>query len=359
MSPTLSLRRRRPIEDEDFVGQELDDADALDLPPIADGAHQTTTHLAARLATVVLLLCLVASPVALAVAGLAYFQSSSVSTSAPPAVVDRSNDQAVASEFAQRVVVTWLTATQQNPDALVALVKDAQLSTLPRDPFEVRDPSLARITQTNGTWSVTVAVTVTDARTVTARRFFQVAVRLDAGSVSALTLPTPVSPPAVAPASTDDYRSQLDSTGPAAQTVAQFLTAYLTGSGDVGRYLTPGVSLAALSPAPYTSVRLEDLRGDNDVRSTDTVPDGRRLRVLATATAAVTDQQRSTVSYALTLTARAGRWEITGIDPAPAYTPRTSATTAPGTPPPSTRTTTSPPSTTNPATGASSASETS
>ena len=358
MSPTLSLRRR-PVRDEDPSGQELD-ADAVDLPPIADGAHQTMTHLAARLATVALLLCLVASPVALAMAGLAYYQSTSAAPPAPAAVVDRSNDQAVASEFAQRLVVTWLTATQQNPDALIALVRAAQLSSLPRDPFEVRDPSLARITQANGTWSVTVAVTVTDARKITARRFFQVPVRLDAGSVSALTLPTPVSPPAVAPAAPDDYRNQLDSTGPAAQTVAQFLTAYLTGTGDVGRYLTPGVSLAALSPAPYTSVRLEDLRGDADVRSTDTVPDGRRVRVLATATAAVTDQQRSTVSYALTLTARAGRWEITGIDPTPAYTPKTAATRAPETPSPTTPTTLSPPSTTTtPATGASSASATS
>ena len=40
------------------------------------------------------------------------------------------------------------------------------------------------------------------------------------------------------------------------------LPSSLTGAGDVGRYLTPGVTLVALTPAPYTSVRLDDLRGD-------------------------------------------------------------------------------------------------
>lgn len=329
MSPGLSLRRRPADVDAATIQP--------DLPPIADGAHQTSTYLAARVATVGLLLCLAVSPLALVVALLAFSHGGSGSAAQPPGVTDRSNDQAVAGEFAQHLVVTWLTATQDSPDALLALVKDAQLSTLSRDPFGVRDPALARISEADGTWSVTVAVTVTDARKVTARRFFQVPVRLDAGTVSALSLPTPVSPPPVTPAASDEYRTQLDSTGPQSQTVAQFLSAYLTGSGDVGRYLTPGITLTAVSPAPYTSVRLDDLRGDTDVSTSTTPRDGQRLRVLASATAVVTEQQSSSVSYALTLTARAGRWEITAIDPAPAYTPKTPAASPVGTTPSSLR----------------------
>lgn len=46
----------------------------------------------------------------------------------------------------------------------------------------------------------------------------------------------------------------------------------------------------------------------------------------------VTDQQTANVAYALTLTARAGRWEISAIDPAPvqqqSQTP--AASSAPG-----------------------------
>jgi len=333
MSPTLSLRRRPATPPEDEESNNV-----LDLPPIADGAHQTSTYLAARLATVVLLLCLIASPLALGVALLALSQGTSSPAAAAPAVADRSNDQAIAGEFAQRLVVTWLTATQDSPDALLALVKDAQLSTLPRDPFLVRDPALARISQTAGTWSVTVAVTVTDARKVTARRFFQVPVRLDGGTVSALSLPTPVPPPAISSAASDEYRTQLDSTGPQSQAVAQFLTAYLTGAGDVGRYLTPGVNLTALSPAPYTSVRVDEVRSDTDVSTSTGARDGQRLRVLVSATAAVTEQQSSSLSFALTLTARASRWEITAIDPAPAYTPKTPAASASGPTPSSPRT---------------------
>ena len=334
MSPTLSLRRRRVDADVDVAEPEAQPDD--DLSPIADGAHQTSTHLAARLAGVGLMICLFVGPLGLAVALLALSSVSSIPPAASVTVTDRSNEQATVGEFAQYVVVTWLTSTQDHPDALLALVKDAQASTLPRSPFTVKDPSVARITQADGTWSVTVAATVTDVRQVTARRFFQVPVRLDAGAVSALTLPAAVSPPLVAPAASSDYSTQMDSTGPQGQTVTEFLGAYLTGAGDVGRYLTPGVSLTALTPAPYTSVRLDDLRGATTVPATTAPQDGQRLRVLATATAVVTDQQSSSVTYALTLTARAGRWEINAIDPAPAFTPKTPAATASGTTPPST-----------------------
>jgi hypothetical protein len=43
----------------------------------------------------------------------------------------------------------------------------------------------------------------------------------------------------------------------------------------------------------------------------------------------VTDQQTANVAYALTLTARAGRWEISAIDPAPVQQqPQTPAATS-------------------------------
>lgn len=315
MSGLGAVLRRRPPAD---VDEQLVD----DLPPIADGAHQTGTHLAARAATVSLFACLALGPIGFATGALSLAQAGSAPEAQQQVQADHANDQAVVGEFAQRVVVTWLGATQEHPEVLLSLVKDAQLSTLPRSPFTTRDITLARITQVGGTWSVTVAATVTDARKITARRFYQVPVRLADGTVSALTLPAPVSPPPVEAASTDAYREQLDATGPQGQTVTQFLAAYLTGAGDVGRYLTPGISLEALSPAPYTAIRVDDLRADTATDPDRAPRDGQRLRVLATATAVVTEQQSSGVAYALTITARAGRWEITAIDSTPAYTPK-------------------------------------
>lgn len=332
-------RFRRPKPPQDLTKEQSTDqqqVDELPLSPIASGAHQTVSHLAAKVATAGLLTCLVLGPVGAVAGGLALAQPSRSVPVQSAAVADRSNDRAVVGEFAQRVVVTWLTTTSDTPEPLLKLVKAAQVSTLSREPFGVRDPTVARITQSEGTWSVTVAATVTDARRSTVRRFFQVPVRLTTGgSVTALTLPTPVSPSPVEPASSHEYRVQLGPASAQGETVAQFLTAYLAGSGDVSRYLTPGVSLTALTPAAYTAVRLVDLRGDTDVEDSTSAPgDGQRMRVLATATASVTRQQSSSVAYALTLTARAGRWEITAIDPAPAFTAHVpAATTQPGTPP--------------------------
>lgn len=345
MSGLGSLLRRRTPADVDVDEQLVED-----LPPIADGAHQTGTQLAARAATVGLFACLALGPLGFAAGGLALAQAGSAPPAQQQVQADQTNEQAVVGEFAQRVVIAWLGATQDHPEALLSLVKDAQFSTLPREAFTVRDATMARITQADGTWSVTVAATVTDARKVTARRFYQVPVRLADGTVSALTLPAPVSPPPVAPAPTDAYREQLDVTGPQGQAVTQFLAAYLTGAGDVGRYLTPGISLESLSPAPYTAIRVDDLRADTATDPARAPRDGQRLRVLATATAVVTEQQSSGVAYALTITARAGRWEITAIDPAPAYTPKTPvADPATGTTPASSETGSPAPSGTSPA----------
>jgi hypothetical protein len=115
--------------------------------------------------------------------------------------------------------------------------------------------------------------------------------------------------------------------------VGQFLNAYIAGSGDVTRYLTPGVVLTTLTPAPYTSVDLSEIRAEGSDQPPAVVPvDGTQIRVLALGTAVVTDQQTSNVAYALTLTARAGRWEISALDlvPVQSQTQSPDASSAPG-----------------------------
>mgnify|MGYP000979016077 CR=1 FL=1 len=334
MSPTLSLRRDPKKTDLELDTDQSDDVDVEDLPPIADGRHQTRSALGAKAATVGLLTCLVLGPVGAVAGGLAYLQSSQPSAAPVAAAVDQSNERAIVGQFAQQVVVTWLTTTQDKADALTALIKDAQVSGLSQTAFKVEDPAVSGITSVDGTWSVIVAATVTDAHKTTARRYFQIPVRYDHGSVTALTLPAPVSPPLARVGSTTGYRIQVDLSTPLGQTVSQFLTAYIAGFGDVGRYLTPGFTLIPLTPAPYTSVRLSEIRAADSDQPSATVPrDGSKTRVLALGTGLVTDQQTANVAYALTLTARAGRWEISAIDPTPvqqqSQTPAASSATGP------------------------------
>ena len=193
MTPALTLSRRRTRTDEIAAAEDMQDVE--DLPPVADGRQQTTASLATKAATVGLLTCLALGPVGAVVGGVALLQFARPVATAPAAIPDQSNERAVVGQFAQQVVVTWLTATQDNPDALLALVKDAQVAGLARVGFTVSDPAVAGLTVTDGTWAVTISATVTDDRNITAVRYFQVPVRYDRGTLSALLLPTPIAPP--------------------------------------------------------------------------------------------------------------------------------------------------------------------
>ena len=330
MNLTFRLGRKAPAS-----GQE-----APELPPIASGVDQVAAHLGARVASAALVACLALAPVGVAMGGWALLQQSAASAAPPPASTggDRANDRAIAGEFARTVTVTWLTTSRDKPDALVALIKSVQVSSLPQQAFRVANPAVAGITEVDPvTWSVTVAVDVTDTQDATVRRFYQVPVQTSRGTVVALALPSPMSPPQISAAPTNAYRDQVSLTGAAGQTVTQFLGAYIAGQGDISRYLTPGLSLQPITPAPYTTVRQNDLRPDTTIREDTPPADRQQPHVLATVTATVTDQQSVPATYALTLTARAGRWEVTAIDPAPALLPsKRTATTASGTASPAT-----------------------
>ncbi len=80
-----------------------------------------------------------------------------------------------------------------------------------------------------------------------------------------------------------------------------------------------GDLLQSPPPAPYVAVEIEDVLVDRDISSVNQTDPatGTRVHLLVTATATGPDKRQITVQYALTLTARAGRWEITAIDPAP------------------------------------------
>jgi hypothetical protein len=61
--------------------------------------------------------------------------------------------------------------------------------------------------------------------------------------------------------------------------------------------------------------------------------DGACQQVLVTVRATGRDSNRVPLAYAFTLTARAGRWEITSLDPAPVSAHAPTVTTPPGTAP--------------------------
>lgn len=187
-------------------------------------------------------------------------------------------------------------------------------------------------------WSVTVAADVTahDDKGKSTRlgvQYFRVGIQATgpagaggteqgaAAGYAATSLPAQVAAPtALKPGGlayeTDRGSSSAD---PSVETARGFLAAYLTGTTELDRYTSPGTRLQPISPAPYAAVKVTGVQDDSSGSGQQKVPaDGTVLHQLVQVDA--TDQAGSPVSlsYALTLKSRAGRWEVASVDDAPA-----------------------------------------
>jgi hypothetical protein len=247
------------------------------------------------------------------------------------------SERAAAGAFAQDFVTVWLSTARGRENALGAFGVDAAGVTLPERPWTVSDATTSRITRVEDhLWSVTVSVTVAVTVAGTGsepgvRRYFQVPVLCAAGgAVRAQALPSPVAGPAVADPVPLGYRHRAVPTEPVAAAAGEFLTALLTGSGDVARYVSPGAPVTAVTPPPYRSVEIEEVLVDREPPAGGVAPDnGEEHHLLVTAAATAGEGQIVTVQYALTVAARDGRWEVQAIDPAPVVS-TTSASPSPG-----------------------------
>lgn len=342
------LQNSRPGEGADALADEAFDRadDTRDLHARWTGG----SHLATRATSVALLITIVCGPIALALVGLAYLSVSGTAAPFVAAAPDRSSEQAAAGEFASQTVVAWLEATNDpdNPAAATLARNLGSASTVLPDTGQLAtQPDVAAITRTaSGLWSVTVAVTVTNpAATATAtapvaaattsaptptRQYFQIPVSFQAGALVAVALPAPVAGPAEAAPPQLAYRHQVDPGSPVAASAAGFLTALLTGSSDATRFESPGTVIAPLQSAPYTAVTLGAVTATGDLTGTSETPTGgEQVQLLITARAQLADGQQLPVQYALTMAARAGRWEVRSLDPAPALQPVTDGAASP------------------------------
>lgn len=276
-----------------------------------------------------------------------------------------------AAGFASLFVAAYLSAGQGDEPKLAAYYPPAANVQLEGVSGQHRGEQLTvvRLRQSDtSVWSVTVAARVIGAQrsaapspqpgaspapAADAVRYFQVAVATGSGvggstSYTALSMPAEVAAPERAKSPELVYGAMRPalSTDPRTQAVTSFLTAYLTKAGaELERYLAPGVRLSAPSPAPYSGIAVDQLavEGESGGEPVVSVPaDGTTLRLLVTLRATGQDGVRLPLAYALTLKARASRWEIAGLDGAPAVTSPVPATTASGTPGPATTPTPTP-----------------
>ena len=298
-------------------------AAARDDEPASPLAQWTNgSSLKTKAATAVLVGALVLSPAGLVV-GLAAASSGSPPT-APAEVADTRGEQAAVEEFATRFVTTWLSVTNDTAeDELAGLVEIPDAAQFPAEGMRASDPAIADVRQAGtGIWSVTVAVTAIPAGADQGvRRFFQVPIVYDDGRLAALALPAPVAAPTMADLPSLEYPSDLSPSDPAWQTVSGFMSALLAGKGDITRYLTPGTHVSPVSPAPYGAIRIDHLAAavDLGVEPAREPADGEELAVLVTVTGleSRTSADGLSMQYALVLTGRDGRWEVTEVETSP------------------------------------------
>ncbi|MFB8087926.1 conjugal transfer protein [Streptomyces sp. NPDC055992] len=362
----------------DVADAETDELDELD--EAATGWQQTTIKMAGftRLVTVVVWILVVAGPL---LAFLAVVVAGS-SRATPTTRTGQAQTQPSAtgpSGFAELYVAAYLAAGEGTEEDLLPYYSElVSLSNKPNSRHATSVTTVAAEQIEKGYWAVTVAARITakdkDGKaTDQGLHYFRVAVQVagtpaaggaaEPGSLSpsgkstasarttrsakpvvspkpsgsaattapaapaalyaATSLPAEVNAPASASHGGLAYGSDRSARNePVSDTVSRFFAAYLTGQGELDRYISPGLQVAPIVPAPYRSTLITGLRDDQQNPSgtdtDDTVPaDGTTRRVLVSVSA-TTGGQDYLLTYALTLSTRDGRWEVAALESAPA-----------------------------------------
>ncbi|MGW2618507.1 conjugal transfer protein [Streptomyces sp. NPDC001500] len=286
--------------------------------PMAAGARLETMRRRVRLSRVALWTVIAAGPIALAVAVASTPTTLAAAPAAKPTAVRTATSAADPSGYAQMFVGAWLRSSANDETSAQArlaqsMAPDAALPDRAVDAQSAPGSVTAVRSAQRGasTWSVTVAAQYAGGSV----RYYAVPVAADhAGSSFTVTgAPGVVAGPARADVPKSSYAVTVPEGG-LSSAVGQFLAAYLTGAGEVDRYLAPGVKLTAVSPAPYTAVAVQEVSAVEKAAATEQVPaDGTTVRVLASVEARDASG-RWPLAYELALKARSGRWEVAALE---------------------------------------------
>ncbi|WP_328759235.1 conjugal transfer protein [Streptomyces sp. NBC_00271] len=298
-------------------GKQASESDAA--PPMAAGARLEKMRRRVRLSRLALFTAIAAGPVALGIAVMSGPTTVAAAPSDKPATVRSAAAAADPAGYAQVFVDAWLRSSADDANSAQArlaqsLAPDVDLP----DPVASAQPDPAAVTavrsaqREDGEWSVTVAAQYADGRL----RYFVVPVTADASGASFTVTGAPgaVAGPARAGVGKSPYGVSVPSDGDLSLAVGEFFGAYLTGAGEVDRYLAPGVKLSPVSPAPYTAVAVQRVSAVEEAAAAGKVPaDGTAVRVLVQVEARDSGG-RWPLGYELTLKARSGRWEVAALE---------------------------------------------
>lgn len=286
--------------------------------PLRDRApHRVPFLLLVRFARWLLWLLVASGPIALMLlAGNVWTLRAQVEGSSQPVLVSVPPDTAATEGFAELLVAEFLEAGS----ASVSAPGQSRDSSTDEAVWQAsRTISLGAQEVRPGHFAVTVAVDLLakehDSHPETwasvGTRYYTVGVVETDSGLAAAGLPALVAGPRLGSAagSRAERMESLHDLPALADTVARFVSAYLTGEGDLSRYTTPGSDLVPIHPAPFTTVEVADSGSDVSV-------DGVR-HVLAVVEGSDGTGRMQTLEYALTVAERDGRWEVVELLPVP------------------------------------------
>ncbi|MGW0136384.1 conjugal transfer protein [Streptomyces sp. NPDC003299] len=285
--------------------------------PMAAGARLESMRRRVRLSRVAVLAAIAAGPIALCVAIASTPTTVQAATPNKPTAVRTAAAAADPGGYAQLFLGAWLRSSASDETTTQARLAQSMAPNvdLPNPGSDAHPaPQFVTTVRTaqrgNSAWSVTVAASYADGSV----RYYAVPVVADgAGASFAVTgAPGVVAGPARAAVPKSPYGVTVPEGG-LSSAVGEFLAAYLTGAGQVDRYLAPGVQLAAVSPAPYTAVAVQQVSAIEEAAADEKVPgDGTTVHVLVSVEAR-DGAGRWPLAYELTLRARSGRWEVAAL----------------------------------------------
>lgn len=277
--------------------------------------------LSTRFTTVALWVALACGPVALITAMTAPDPVAPAAQTGPTTAGLTATDQ-LAGSTAASFVAAWMTSTRDDPSPIEGYLSDASIKQL--EPMTYRDLMVAVVRPVNdGLVVVDVSATVKELAADGSGvehwipRLYEVTVNTADGAATVQALPALVATPSTTEPTTEQLKASASNTTEPGLSVQTFLSSYLTGGADLDRLVAPGSTIVAPSPAPYVAVSARDIKTNAE---TPEAADGAEIQVVATVEAAAATEQSAVLTYALTLSARDGRWEVVSINPAPITT---------------------------------------
>jgi hypothetical protein len=320
-----------PWKKDDENAEPMDSVEVASVAGTMTKVHSLSSKALVAGFYVIIALTVMVSFTALALAVMKEVPSEAATTSGFESRVDDG-----AGAYAEGFVASWLSASSNDHTALDAYLDSSGAGSLPKTGWLYRDMTVSGTERPEGSTlaAVTVAANVKEIKTVDGkpietwpRRYFRAVINTD-GGLSAVGLPAPVSAPAPAGSNvTLRYPESISTHSEVATTATSLLSAYATGTGGLDRYTTPGSTITPISPAPFTAATIRSLNADKAPSSAPN--DGETLSILAAVEFKTDQGQGASSTYAMTLTARAGRWEVSSLSPVPQVEKSTSPTATP------------------------------